>query len=437
MAAAPVTIKLRCASWKQLSNIYKRDLSRSALFLKAKNPPPIGTPIRIDLTLPTASLIVLDGVVAEKVPEGGLGGRGPGVDIKLKAVPQSAMWLIESALSSANKEASSVRKIQQDGARQAELRSKAPPTHVPRSQAGAESTSDIAMEDGDQIVEAEAKLSSALQTELESLQKLNPFQILGVGYETDDQAVRTAFGELTKRYHPDRFARFQSSSARRLAAEIFIIIRDAYRRLGNEAARRQTLANLKQQRAPAHRMTPTPRPRTPAPAPSPEVKRTPAPPIPRDSPRRPPPVPARKRTPPPGKLKEGDLFTQQGEPVRPAPARARAPHEAAPPVAPPGQHSESRTAALLDEGKYDEALAIYRLTTRRNPGDREARAGIELAEGLKALAQRDRLEAAQRFEAVLELDPTNERAARELADMRRQATNERKGLLSRLLGKRE
>jgi hypothetical protein len=38
---------------------------------------------------------------------------------------------------------------------------------------------------------------------------------------------------------------------------------------------------------------------------------------------------------------------------------------------------------------------------------------------------------------VLELDPSNERAARELAEMRRIATNDRKGLLARLLGKKE
>ena len=77
------------------------------------------------------------------------------------------------------------------------------------------------------------------------------------------------------------------------------------------------------------------------------------------------------------------------------------------------------------------------MLAKRQPQDRTYRAGIELCEGLQALAQRDRLEAAQRFEAALELDPSNERAARELADMRRQATNERKGLLSRLMGKKE
>jgi tetratricopeptide (TPR) repeat protein len=92
---------------------------------------------------------------------------------------------------------------------------------------------------------------------------------------------------------------------------------------------------------------------------------------------------------------------------------------------------------LIDQGRLDEALAGYRVLGKKFPHDRGARAGVELCEGLLALNVRDRLEAAQRFEAALEIDPSNERAARELADMRRQATNERKGLLSRLMGKKE
>ncbi len=92
---------------------------------------------------------------------------------------------------------------------------------------------------------------------------------------------------------------------------------------------------------------------------------------------------------------------------------------------------------MIDAGEYDNAISAYQLAARKDPSNRDARAGVELVEGLRALAMRDRLEAAQRFEAVLELDPANERAARELAEMRRSATNERKGLLSRLLGKKD
>jgi hypothetical protein len=97
----------------------------------------------------------------------------------------------------------------------------------------------------------------------------------------------------------------------------------------------------------------------------------------------------------------------------------------------------SELDAMLDAGRFDEALAAYKLLAKKHPNDRAFRAGIELCEGLRALSGRDRLEAAQRFEAALEIDPSSERAARELAEMRRQATNERKGLLSRLMGKKD
>ncbi|HEX7840248.1 MAG TPA: hypothetical protein VF469_22375, partial [Kofleriaceae bacterium] len=124
------------------------------------------------------------------------------------------------------------------------------------------------------------------------------------------------------------------------------------------------------------------------------------------------------------------------------------------PVVPPGG-SDRRTASgqataavvdpaglaalddLIDQGRLDEALSSYRLLGKRHPHDRNVRAGVELCEGLLALAARDRLGAAQRFESALEVDPSNERAARALAEMRRQATHERKGLLSRLMGKQE
>ena len=212
MSLAPINIKLRCGSWQQLANIYRRDLSRHAIFLKSATPPPLGTPVRIDLTLPTESMIVLAGVVHEHVPEGGLGGRGPGVDIKLNTIPESALWLIETALASAQKQA-----------------------------AVAAPNVEAAVDDSQDLSQAEDELLAALTSELDSLRKLNPFQILGVGYEATDTDVRAAFAGLTKRYHPDRFTRYTSQELRGMAAEIFILIRDAYRRLGDEPSRAKAL----------------------------------------------------------------------------------------------------------------------------------------------------------------------------------------------------
>lgn len=404
MAATPITIKLRCTSWPQLQAIYARDLRRSAIFLKSGKPPAIGTRIRIDLSLPSDSLIVLNGTVSQHVPDGGLGGRGPGIDIELDSVPQSAMWLIETALKSAA--------LEQAEEEDAPTRRREAVSLPPSPQENA------AMEDGADVVDAEQELVTALAEEHRSLSRLNPFQVLGVPYETNDDAVRAAFGQLTRKYHPDRYARYQSSDARQHASEIFILVRDAYRRLGNEKARAKTLRLLQSRGASAAQAAPRP-----AAAPRPRsVAQTPAR---SERPTSPPP--------PASAVSASALFDEQNAATPSAAAPIEMSSERRGHVPP----TYSDADALVESGDLDGALAIYQGAARSHPGDRLARAGVELVGALRALTRRDRLEAAQLFEAVLELDPENERAARELAEMRRIATNERKGLLARLLGKKE
>ena len=389
MSGGALSIKLRCASWQQLATIYKRDLSRGTMFLRASSPPPIGTSVRIDLTLPSASVVTLTGVVQEHVEDAQ---RGAGVELKLAPIATHALWMIESALAS-------------------EVRSPATPATgvpvvLPPTTTGPVAVATLT--DGAEVATAEDELIRALVAEADSLKKLNPFLVLGLGYEATDNDVRAAFGELTKRYHPDRFAHYESPQLRALAAEIFILIRDAYRRIGDAHGRAQTLTALG--RAPAPRAVPAPRqtgatPVVPPPAPFPTAKSQL--------------VPTMPQTPPPKAMTE-----PVQRPTPPQPAQPRPPADPDP-------------EALLDAERVDDALAAFKALAKKYPNDRTPRAGIELCEGMKALAARDRLEAAQRFEVALEIDPSNERAARELADMRRQATNERKGLLSRLMGKKD
>src|ERR1700733_9230580 len=231
MAEAALSIKLRCASWQQLATIYKRDLSRGTMFLKAATPPAIGTRVRIDLTLPSASVIALSGVVAQHVSDPT---RGTGVDLKLDPLPSSSVWLIESALAAETK----VRADSQPGP------GATPSGGVPTAAAVDRQTGPLPMLDDQAVASAELALIAALMSEAESLRKLNPFLVLGVGYEASDADVRAAFGELTKRYHPDRFARYQSTKLRQIAAEIFILIRDAYRRLADQQSRQTVRATI-------------------------------------------------------------------------------------------------------------------------------------------------------------------------------------------------
>jgi tetratricopeptide (TPR) repeat protein len=96
-----------------------------------------------------------------------------------------------------------------------------------------------------------------------------------------------------------------------------------------------------------------------------------------------------------------------------------------------------KASALLDGGRYDEALGVYEDAIKKAPKDRGARAGRELCFGLRLVAMGgDKAIAARHFEAALQLDPHDERAARELATIRRALTDSRKGLLSKLLGKK-
>ncbi len=235
MVAAGLSIKLRCASWQQLATIYKRDLSKGTMFLKAASPPPLGTKVRIDLTLPSASVIALSGVVTQHVSDAT---RGTGVDLQLDPLPSSSIWLIESALAS----------------------------EIKTGRAATSPGTEMALSDSSEVASAEHDLVRALVAEADWLKKLNPFLVLGVGYEAGDGDVRAAFGELTKRYHPDRFARYESKELRAVAAEIFILIRDAYRKLGDEASRSQALAQLGKSSAP--RAVPSKPPATPPAIPS-------------------------------------------------------------------------------------------------------------------------------------------------------------------------
>ncbi|MEO8554866.1 MAG: J domain-containing protein, partial [Kofleriaceae bacterium] len=193
------------------------------MFLKASSQPPLGTPVRIDLELPSATVLELSGTISEHVTDPQ---RGTGVLLALEPLPTKTVWLIESALAAENK-----------------VRAQ---TAQPRAATSdsAPGDSQVAMIEGENIAEAEADLRRALDAEAEALRKLNPFLVLGVGYETTDADVRAAFGELTKRYHPDRFARYQSTKLRQIAAEIFIVIRDAYRKLADQQSRHQVRATV-------------------------------------------------------------------------------------------------------------------------------------------------------------------------------------------------
>src|SRR6185312_3386885 len=139
MAASTLSIKLRCASWQQLATIYRRDLSRGSMFLKASTQPPLGTQVKIDLELPSATVLELMGAISDHVTDPQ---RGTGVQLKLEPLPTKTVWLIESALAAENK----VRAATQPGQARVD------------GEPGTPGESQAQMTEGENIAEAEADL---------------------------------------------------------------------------------------------------------------------------------------------------------------------------------------------------------------------------------------------------------------------------------------
>jgi len=70
-----------------------------------------------------------------------------------------------------------------------------------------------------------------LTAQLFELQRSDDFEVLGLDRTADDEALRLTYLELSKRYHPHRFAKYRSAEAARLANEIYVCVQAAYGRL--------------------------------------------------------------------------------------------------------------------------------------------------------------------------------------------------------------
>lgn len=447
MSKSPLSVKLACRSWQQLSAIYARDLCRNAFFLKTKKPPPIGTQVRISLTLPSDTSVEFNGSISKIVDADGLGGRGPGVDITLLKLSHSVMWLVESALSSAGM---TPELSLSNGSNAKPDSTKAIGTQAPDSE----------MSEGSAVVDAEAELIDSLESELDSIAKWNPFQRLNLEYNTTDQAVRSAFGDLSKKYHPDRFTRYQNPKIRELAGELYLLLRDAYRHIAKEPDRVALLAKIKPSALPPT-TTPAAPPTTPAallntaarraaaptkgPPPTPEVASARKVAAPTKGPPLPPTLDVNSSEPPGPKIPDlAAKVTRVGSSRRNTPgigseifdnvqqsSVSPLPDNEAEDVSP----KVALALRMLEGGQYEQAMQLLKIELRKNPDDLDAQVGVELAAGRLALVSGDRMEAGQRFEAALDIDPTNERAAREIAEMRRHVTSQRRGLLSKLMKK--
>ncbi|HWN67520.1 MAG TPA: DnaJ domain-containing protein [Haliangium sp.] len=85
----------------------------------------------------------------------------------------------------------------------------------------------------DDVSEYERDVFLHLDGELRRLRESAAYEVLGVDEHADVAAIRAAYFELTKRFHPDLFARYRSRAILHMSQELFIHINKAYDRMRN------------------------------------------------------------------------------------------------------------------------------------------------------------------------------------------------------------
>jgi tetratricopeptide (TPR) repeat protein len=74
-----------------------------------------------------------------------------------------------------------------------------------------------------------------LHKELFDRKQLDEYGVLGLKPGADDAAIRGAYLELSKLFHPHRYARFDSAEHKRVAMELYVLVQRAYTRLSGSA----------------------------------------------------------------------------------------------------------------------------------------------------------------------------------------------------------
>jgi len=99
---------------------------------------------------------------------------------------------------------------------------------LPMVEASRSSRSSVAPESGKSVLET-------LHAELFRRQQLDDYGVLDLPRGADDAAIRAAYLQLSRRYHPHRYARYELAEYRQVATEVYVLVQRAFARLSREA----------------------------------------------------------------------------------------------------------------------------------------------------------------------------------------------------------
>lgn len=413
-------------SWQELVALYTKDIGCGGMFVQTDAPPQRDAHVAVQLLLPEdAGALDFEGVVVHVVtPEqAATSGRTAGFGLQFSGLTAERRRALQRLIEQAEAAAARPRG---DGPTLQELGF----TCAPTDRGSLRLT----------VSEAEHQQMQELRSELAAMAMRGDLEVLGLSSASDLDEMRDAFERLGRRWHPSVAHRDASPEIRRLATEIFLRIEQAYRRL-REAPR--AMGSIPP--PPPYASTPRPRPR-PAPVDAAASTRSASPPPERpvtraahdhatEAPAREaaPPTRRPRSTPPPvhpslSPMEADVVMAQQRARMarrlvsnlvdrseRLATQLKRREQEATPPRPSREEHRTlvDEAMRLVADKRYAEAAQRLELAVQRKP-ELRTRVLLCVVQARQALTERDFPRARARYEAVLQLDPGNELAQREL-----------------------
>lgn len=413
------SLKVKCPTWDHVESFYARKVKEgNSLSARVPFHPHVGEVVTIALELPDELVIAIESEVLETAPAPD--GKKSAVRMRLTGLTPSVRSRLESLVAEARRQKSVA------GPRP---RPETPPTPqvVPLPEPVDAPVDEVVeapvIPASDEVPPSHRDVFVELEGELRRMREAAANEVLGVKWDASVEEIRGAYFALTRRLHPDVFARHRSADISLIASELFIHINRAYDRMRDAAVASGSAI------APGPALLPHrgwmaefddigAQARPAQPAPPPPVKRAPPP----------PPIEPRE-TPTPVPLTHEGLFGDEATP-RPV-AGGGGPTAEAEAVDAGKLVVDARR--LIAAGDYPKARDLLVTVLRREPRNRTARSLYHLCSAEILLAAGKNVEATTQLEVAAAHDSTCEEVRAALARIRQDPA--RKGGLFRRLFK--
>jgi hypothetical protein len=423
------SLKVKCPTWDHVESFYARKVKEgNSLSARVPFHPHVGEVVTIALELPDELVIAIESEVLETAPAPD--GRKAAVKMRLTGLTPSVRGRLESLVAEARRQRSV------SGPRPRPETPPVPQVLPPPEPVDApvdELVESPVMPTAAQVPAKDRPVFVSLEGELKRMREAAANEVLGVKWDASVEEIRGAYFTLTRRLHPDVYARHRSPAIQFISSELFIHINRAYDRMRDAAVASGSAI------APGPALLPhrgwlaefddiggqAPAPARATPPPPPGAKRAGPPPLPPDA--------KSRKTAPQVPLTSEGLFDDEG--TRPE-SRAAAPE---PPVAAtavaqadvPAAQMVIDARALIAEGEHEKAREILIGVLRREPRNRTARSLYHLCSAEILLVAGKAVEATTQLEVAAAHDANCEEVRAALARAR-QDPAKKGGLFRRL-----